>query len=125
MAFPTLQPTSRNFDAGDYPVKIFKAQSGAEVRIMYGSKRSGMMLTLSYDNITDTNADSFVTHYDEVFGAYTTFKLPKALLAGWEGSSTTLTAINTGSKWRYAEPPTITSVRPGLSSVQVKLLGVL
>lgn len=125
MPFPTLQPTSRSFEAGDYPVKIFKAQSGAEVRIMYGSKRTGMMLSLSYDNITDANAGAFVTHFDEVFGVYATFVLPTALLAGWGGSTSTLTAINTGSKWRYAEPPTIANVRPGRSSVQVKLLGVL
>ena len=125
MAFPTLQPTSRNFEAGEYPVKVFKAQSGAEIRIMYGSKRSGMMLSLSYDNITDANADAFVTHFDEVFGVYATFKLPNALLAGWGGSSSTLTAINTGSKWRYAQAPTITSVRPGRSTVQIALVGVL
>ena len=31
----------------------------------------------------------------------------------------------TGNKWRYDGPPAITSVRPGISSVTVKLVGVL
>lgn len=125
MAFPTLQPTSRNFDAGDYPVKTFKAQSGAEVRILYGSKRTNMMLDLAYDNIADTDADDFVTHFDEVLGTYSTFTLPSALLAGWTGATAALTASGTGNQWRYAEAPAITNVRPGRSSVQVKLVGVL
>jgi len=125
MAFPTLEPTSRNFGAGDYPVKTFKAQSGAEVRILYGSKRTNMTIDLAYDNIPDTDAEDFVSHFDEVFGTYATFALPTALLAGWSGATAVLTASATGNQWRYAEAPAITNVRPGRSSVQVKLVGVL
>jgi hypothetical protein len=125
MAFPTLPPTSRNVNVGDYPVKTFKAQSGAEVRILYGSQRTGMTMDLSYDNIADTDADDFVSHFDEVLGIYSTFDLPSSLLAGWSGAAAALTASNTGNQWRYAEAPTVTSVCPGRSSVQVKLIGVL
>ena len=35
MAFPNLVPTSRSFESGDYPVKAFRAQNGAETRILY------------------------------------------------------------------------------------------
>lgn len=125
MAFPTLEPTSRNFGAGDYPVKTFKAQSGAEVRILYGSKRTNMTIDLAYDNIPDTDAEDFVSHFDEVLGTYATFTLPTPLLAGWSGAPAALTADGTGNQWRYAEPPTITSVRPGRSTVQIALVGVL
>jgi hypothetical protein len=125
MAFPTLEPTSRDVDAGDYPVKTFKAQSGAEVRILYGSKRTGMSISLGYDNISDIDAESFVTHFDEVLGSYNTFTLPSAVTTGWTGAASALTAAATGNEWRYAEPPAITSVRPGRSSVRIKLLGVL
>lgn len=125
MPFPALKPTSRSSSAGDYPVKTFKAQSGAEVRILYGSKRTGMELDLSYDNISDSSADDFVVHYDEVKGTFSTFDLPANVLAGWSGDSTQLDASFTGNQWRYSGPPSIISVRPGISSVQVKLVGVL
>lgn len=125
MPFPTFSPTSRSTTTGDYPVKTFKAQSGAEVRILYGSKRTGMELDLSYDNISDTSADDFVTHYDEVKGTFSTFALPADVLAGWSGDASQLNASLTGNQWRYAGPPSISSVRPGISSVQVKLVGVL
>jgi hypothetical protein len=125
MPYPSFSPTSRSTTAGDYPVKTFKSQSGSEVRILYGSKRTGMELDLSYDNISDSNADDFVSHYDEVKGTFNTFSLPTNVLVGWGGDASQINASLTGNQWRYAGPPSINSVRPGISSVQVKLMGVL
>ena len=124
MAYPTLQPTGRSFDPGAYPVKTFKAQSGAESRILYGSKRVDQQLALTYDNITDSQAEQFVAHFDEVRGSFETFTLPSAVRAGWAASAATIDAVS-GAAWRYDAPPTITSTKPGVSSVQVKLVGVL
>lgn len=124
MAFPSYVPTRRSFSAGDYAYKTFQAQSGKEVRILYGDKRTGMTLDLSYDNIADTRADDFVTHYDEAKGGFTAFTLPAAFRTGWNGDTAAIDAA-TGNQWRYSEPPAITSVRPGISSVTVRLVGVL
>ena len=124
MAYPSYTPTSRSFNAGDYSYKTFKAQSGVEVRILYGDKRTGMTLDLGYDNIPDTQADDFIAHYDETKGGFTAFTLPAAFRTGWTGAPSAIDAA-TGNKWRYDGPPAITSVRPGISSVTVKLVGVL
>ena len=124
MAFPAYAPTARSFNAGDYAYKTFQAQSGKEVRILYGDKRTGMTLDLSYDNIADSKADDFIAHYDEVKGGFTSFTLPDAFRSGWSGDAAAIDAA-TGNQWRYSEPPTITSVRPGISSVTVRLVGVL
>lgn len=124
MAFPTLTPSSRNYASGDYPVKTFRAQSGAESRILYGSRRTGMTLDLQYDNITDANAELFLDHYDETKGTYITFTLPTVALTGWSGNKDAID-VATGNAWRYDGPPQITNVRPGVSSVQIKLIGVL
>ena len=125
MPFPTAVPSSREFNAGDFPVKTFKAQSGAEVRILYGSKRTGMEISLGYDNAPDSVANGFVTHFEEMKGSYTTFALPSAVTTGWQGTASTLTASANGNQWRYAEPPSISSVRPGRSNIRVRLVGVL
>jgi hypothetical protein len=124
MAYPAYAPTSRSFGAGDYQYKTYKAQNGKEVRILYGDKRTGMTLDLGYDNIADTEADDFITHYDETKGGFTSFTLPAAFRTGWGGNSAAIDAA-TGNQWRYDGPPQITSVRPGISSVTVKLVGVL
>lgn len=126
MAFPTLVPSSRAFNAGDWPIKTFRAQNGAEVRILYGSARTGMQLELQYQNITDTNANLFLTHYNEVQGTYGTFTLPATgAKGGWTGNTNSLDVTGTENSWRYAEAPSVQSVKPGVSSVTIKLVGVL
>ena len=124
MAFPSLTPTSRQFDSGNYPIKTFDSQSGAEVRILYGSQRTKMKLGLSFANVTDANAELFLDHFDEVKGSFTTFDLPAAALEGWEGTADALQASG-ANNWRYESAPKIASVRPGLSTVTVNLIGVL
>ena len=124
MPYPTLAPSTRDYAPGDWPVKVFPAQSVAEVRIRYGNQRTNPTLALSYDNITDANADAFLVHYNETQGTFLTFTLPTEALTGWRGA-----ALNAGSgtnaAWRYSSPPQVTNIRPGISSVRVELVGVI
>jgi hypothetical protein len=124
MAFPTIQPTSRSYDPGDWPSKTYSALSGAEIRIRYGNLRTNAKLSLGYDNIPDAQAELFLTHYYEVTGTFQTFSVPTESASGWAGSSTAFSPGSTGTAFRYAAAPQITSVRPGRSSVQVELIGV-
>lgn len=122
MPFPNIKPASRAFSPGDFPMKMYKSQSGVETRILYGSRRTGGELTLSYENINDNIAAQFTTHYDETKGTYATFTLPSNTYAG---TSSSYVNPGTGNAWRYAEPPQITSVKSGVSTVQVKLVAAL
>lgn len=124
MAFPSYNPAGRSFDAGDYRYKTFTSQSGKEVRILYGDKRTGMKLQLLYENLNDSQADDFISHYDEVKGGFTAFTLPSAFRAGWSGDTAAIDAA-TGNQWRYESPPQIQQVRSGISTVTVNLIGVL
>ena len=123
MAFPSLVPTSRQFETGNYPIKTFKSQSGAEVRILYGSQRTNMKLSLSYSNVSDANTELFIDHFDETKGTFSVFDLPSEALAGWSGNNDALDASGS-NEWRYEAPPQVSSVRPGVSTVTVALIGV-
>jgi len=125
MAFPSLVPTSRSFESGDYPVKTFKAQNGKEHRILYGSNRTNMKLSLSYANITDANAELFLDHFDEVQGTFGTFVIGLDAREGWEGNKDAIGAQTHGNNYRYESPPQVAQVRPGISTVTVNLIGVL
>lgn len=128
MAFPTsLEPTSRSYSPGDYPVKSYNANSGAEFRILYGSSPFNMILDLSYSNVTDAEADQFLTHYYEMQGTFQTFEIPStaSTFAGWTGGADSLNRASSGAVWRYSEPPRQETVRPGVSNVSVRLVGVL
>lgn len=123
MAFPTLAPTSRDFSPGDWPIKRFNAQSGSEVRILYGSQRTNAKLSLGYDNITDANAQLFLDDYAAQYGTLRTFTLPSAARTGWTGSDASIDAPPEAA-WRYEGEPQVRSVRPGRSSVTVRLVAV-
>jgi hypothetical protein len=90
MAFPNLKPSSRSYEPGSYPIKTFKAQNGAETRILYGTERTEVKLSLSFANIGDANAERILDHYDEVQGSFQTFKIPATALTGWEGNKDAL-----------------------------------
>ena len=124
MPFPELRPTSRDFKPGDFAVKTYNAQSGAEVRILYGDTRTKMELVLGYDNIPDAQAEQFLTHYDETKGTFSTCLIPRETKAGWTADLGSIGAESAGNRWRYADSPQVTAVRPGRSSVRVNLVGV-
>ena len=123
MSFPTLAPTARTFDPGDWPVKKYNSMSGAEVRIRYGNKRFNAKLSLQYNNIADKSADDFLTHYESQFGTYKAFTVPTQVLSGWTGNN--YIPNQSVMKFRYSKAPSVVSVRPGVSSVSVELTGVI
>lgn len=122
MAYPNLVPTSRSFSPGDFANKKFSAQDGAEFRILYGDKRVGMTLQLTYANITDQEAELFLDHYHEMKGTYTTFIFTDSnTKGGWGGNVDAIGVSSWGSQWRYDSPPQVQSVYPGVSTVTVNL----
>jgi hypothetical protein len=123
MAFPDIKPASREYDPGDWPIKRYSSNSGAEVRMLYGSRRVNAKLRLGYENIPDANAQSFLDDFNAQAGTYATFTLPGNVFAGWTGSRSSIDAPPS-TRWRYEEPPRVTSVFPGRSSVQISLVAV-
>lgn len=124
MSYPSYTPTSRSFDPGDYPIKSYRSQSGVEVRILYGNKRTGVKLALIYENITDTAAQAFTDHYDQMKGTFNVFTINSSTKNGWQGSSSSID-VPSGNSWRYESAPQVNQVRPGISTVTVNLIGVL
>jgi len=132
-----LVPSARTFESGDYPVKTYKAQNGAEHRILYGSNRTNMKLSLTYANIRDVDAEKFLDHYDEVQGTFKTFVLGDVKVngvdinptcVGWEGNQIALgagTLGTPGKDYRYEGPPQVAQVASGRSTVTVNLISVL
>jgi len=125
MAFPALAPSSRSVNYGDYPVKSTRMMDGFETRILYGSKRTGVEMQLTYSNIADDTVKDFLDDYDTRRGTFETFSLPAGTLKGMSTDLAGEIPGVTGTKWRYAESPAVTSVYLGVSNVSVKLLAVL
>lgn len=127
--FPTTYvPTSRSFDPGDWPVKRYTAENGAEIRILRGSKRTNATLELSYDNIPDTEAEKFLKHYRANQGTYGTWRFEgdsTKPFKGFTGDITELEAEPWKLAWRYDQPPVLTQIKAGVSSIKLTLKAVI
>lgn len=128
VAFPALKPTARSYTPGTYPQTEFKALNGATTILRYGNRRVDSELNLTFQNTTDANAASVLALYEQVTVAdnWVTFTAND----GAVGASASLATYiqesgGSGLRWRFAEPPSVTSVMPGVSTVQCRFVGRL
>ena len=148
-AFPTIKPSSRSYNPGQYPSATFESLDGSKTHLRYGNKRVNATLQLAFSNITDQKAAEILDHYEEVNSVwdYVTFGNNDALsgvgfvqgnqysqyLRNYmkEGDNKTKRAKDnsdtnsSGLKWRYASPPTVTSSGKGLSNVSCSFVSCL
>jgi hypothetical protein len=127
-SFPSgLKPTSRSYRPGKFPQIQFEALNGATTAIRYGQKAFNAQLTLTFANINDTDAAEIVNHYEERMATFSnvTFSGNDGLAGLGSTLSTQISESGSGLKWRYAEPPQVESVYPGISTVTCTFTGYL
>ena len=119
-------PTSRTYKPGRLPETQFEARNGAVSFVQYGQNFVNAELTLNFANINDGRALEILQHYERVLGDdFVIFDNN----AGFQGMDAALAGgLQDGRgllRWRYSDAPQITSVYPGVSSVQVQFTGFL
>lgn len=148
--FPNIVPSARKFSMGDYPSVTYRSLSGTIFKRSFGNKQTGYTLDLEFKNIGDESNlknDSgtlllIMRHYNAVDGTLQFFALPRRVFSGFfkldtrrdsaqevnrkDGLIKEIIPRDDGDiKWRYASPPQVTSVRHGISTVSVSLVGEL
>ena len=128
VAFPSISPSSRSYSPGNFPQTEFRAQNGALTVVRFGNRRVDSELSLEFQNITDANAALILANYEAVNSTwdYVTFSTTSGT-AGVSGNLANYISEIGGSglRWRYAEPPSVTSILPGRSTVQCKFIGIM
>jgi hypothetical protein len=127
--FPTnICPTGRTYKPGRLPETSFEARNGAVSFVQYGQNFVNAELTLDFANINDAVAGQILQHYESVRGDdYVVFG-KDAGLQGLNQSLIDEQVVQNGKnllRWRYSAAPQLTSVYPGVSTVQVQFVGVL
>ena len=125
--FPAdIPPTGRTYKPGKIPETVFQAQNGAKSIVAYGQNFVDAELTLTFANIDDNEVNRIIQHYDLVkSGDYVVFG-PREGLQGM--GEQLIEYLQTGDqllRWRYADAPQIQSIQLGVSTVQVKFVGIL
>ena len=121
--FPALKPTARSFQLGQYPVKTYRAMSGAVVRRSFGNKAFGYTLDLEFANVPEATVNTIIDHYNGQQGGTLGFAIATAVFAGYTVTLQGKVRNPSGIEWLYAEPPNVSSVIAGISTVTVKLVG--
>ena len=128
VAFPSISPSSRSYSPGNFPQTEFRAQNGALTVVLFGSRRVDSELDLEFQNITDADAALILANYEAVNRTWDSVTFSTA--SGTSGISGSLAgyiseAGGSGLRWRYAEPPSVTSVLPGRSTVRCRFIGIM
>ena len=127
VSFPNVRPTSRSYTPGEYPQTNFEAQNGAVTVVRFGSRRVDSELSLGFNNITDAQAASILANYEAVNGPWNhvTFTTANGSVGAGSLASYIQETGGSGLRWRYAGPPSVSSIKPGIASVSCKFVGVL
>ena len=126
--FPAIKPSSRSYTPGRYPQVEFIAQNGAKTVLRYGNKKVDAKLTLGFTNISDVEANEILDFYENINSDYDyinfSFQKKDALAGvGIKALREKISQKNDNGytlRYRFDGPPTLTSVKPGISNVQCK-----
>ena len=126
--FPTVKPSSRSYSPGTYPSTDFESLDGTKTHLRFGNKRVNATLQLGFSNISDSDAALILANYENVNSDwdYVTFNSSNGTVGIGNYTLANYVQENTsGLKWRYAGPPTVTSVFKGRSNVSCSFVACL
>jgi hypothetical protein len=120
--FPYICPVRRTFKAAKFPTKRFNSITGAGTTRLYGNK--AFDATLQMEFVADDEAvEAIIQNWHDSMGNYLPVVLPETAYAG---QSELLQAVTPDYlEWHWEKEPTVTSVQPNLSRVQVNLIAHL
>ncbi len=124
-SFGTLEtcgPTRRTFVPGKFATKRFNSISGSGTTRLYGSKAFDAQLQMTFV-LSDADTCAFLKCWDAAYGDYDTITLPSEFLAG--ASSALDCGVPDYLNWRWADAPSVESLFPGRSRVQVNFTATL
>ena len=118
--FPSLEPETRALVYGDYPQNTHEGLSGGNVRFILGTKRVLQRLTITYEYLTETEAQTLLDHYNTQNGSIVPFDLSSSIWAGYS----TPPVSSSNYKWRYNSAFQISLSSPTRYSTSIELVTV-
>ena len=122
IAFPAVCPTRRRYTPGRYPTRRYNALNGASFTRLFGSRAFDAELDMEFI-LDDTKAAAVLRSWHDSKGGTTDLSLPSLVFTGV--SDQLSSNIPTYLNWRWAEVPSVESLFPGKSRVQVRLIATL
>jgi hypothetical protein len=116
--FPELEPATRAYDFGLFPLTEQPSLSAGIVRFRHSITPQNYQLTLGYTALTDAEASLIRQHYQGQGGGYRSFQLPSII---WRGHTFSGNVAPTNTRWRYIAAPEEEHRSAGYVNVTVTL----
>lgn len=116
--FPALEPATRSYDLGLFPLTEEPTISAGIVRFRHSNRPENYQLAISYNALTDAEASLIREHYQFQGGGYRSFQLPPIV---WAGHTFSGNVVPYNTRWRYTETPEEEHFSAGLVNVTVTL----
>jgi hypothetical protein len=116
--FPELEPATRSYDFGLFPLTEQPSLSAGIVRFRHSVTPQNYQLTLGYTALTDAEASLIREHFQVQGGGYRSFQLPPIV---WRGHTFSGNVVPTNTRWRYIEAPEEEHFSAGYVNVTVTL----
>ena len=116
--FPVLEPATRSYDFGLFPLTEEPSVSAGIVRFRHSTTPQNYQLTLGYQSLTDAEASLIREHYQSQGGGYLSFQLPATV---WAGHTFSGNIVPYTTRWRYIETPEEEHRSAGYVNVTVTL----
>lgn len=119
--FPALEPATRRYSMGAFPITEEKGFGGGSVRFKHGTTAYGHNLELGFAALTQAEAKLLRDHYREQQGGYIAFPLSAQ---AWAGHTSFTDLVPLSTHWRYASQPQEDHLSAGYVNVQITLVSV-
>ena len=116
--FPVLEPATRAYDFGLFPLTEEPSVSAGIVRFRHSVTQQNYQLTIGYVDLTDAEASLIREHYQSQGGGYLSFQLPATV---WAGHTFSGNIVPYTTRWRYIETPEEEHRSAGYVNVTVTL----
>jgi hypothetical protein len=116
--FPALEPATRGYNFGLFPLTEEPSISAGIVRFRHGNRPENYQLTLGYTALTDAEASQIREHFQFQGGGYRSFQLPPII---WKGHTFSGNIVPYTTRWRYTAAPEEEHFSTGLVNLSVTL----
>lgn len=120
--FPAIEPLTRSYSFGQYPVTNEEGFGGGSVRFKHGATSFSHTLTLGYGSITEAEAKLLRDHYRTQQGGFLAFDLSAE---AWLGHTSFTDLVPATTQWRYNRPLQESHASGGLFDVTVELVSCI
>jgi len=116
--FPAIEPLRTTLNYGNYPIVSHEALSGANVRFLQGNKRLEQILNIEYEYLTEAQAQTIISHFNNQSGSVIPFDLSGIIWSSWS----TPPISNNNYQWRYTRPLEINISSPNRYNISIELV---